>query len=115
MHRADGRLHGRHDAVPLAASSHNIYLQTAVGTGALGLLALLAMFGLGLRAMVRTVTSERSPVARRMVALAAGGSLVAIMVYGMVQEVTYIHALRLMLCGAVGLLAAGVPADERGT
>ncbi len=112
---ADGRLHGRHDAVPLAASSHNIYLQTAVGTGALGLLALLAMFGLGLRAMVRTVTSERSPAARRMVALAAGGSLVAIMVYGMVQEVTYIHALRLMLCGAVGLLAAGVPADERGT
>ena len=112
---ADGRLHGRHDAVPLAASSHNIYLQTAVGTGALGLLALLAMFGLGLRAMVRTVTSERSPAARRMVALAAGGSLVAIMVYGMVQEVTYIHALRLMLCCAVGLLAAGVPADERGT
>ena len=112
---ADGRLHGRHDAVPLAASSHNIYLQTAVGTGALGLLALLAMFGLGMRAMVRTVTSERSPAARRMVALAAGGSLVAIMVYGMVQEVTYIHALRLMLCCAVGLLAAGVPADERGT
>ena len=112
---ADGRLHGRHDAVPLAASSHNIYLQTAVGTGALGLLALLAMFGLGLRAMVRTVTSERSPVARRMVALSAGGSLLAIMVYGLVQEVTYIHALRLMLCCAVGLLAAGVPADERGT
>ena len=90
-------------------------LQTAVGTGALGLLALLAMFGLGMRAMVRTVTSERSPIARRMVALSAGGSLLAIMVYGLVQEVTYIHALRLMLCCAVGLLAAGVPADERGT
>jgi hypothetical protein len=50
-----------------------------------------------------------------MVALSAGGSLLAIMVYGLVQEVTYIHALRLMLCCAVGLLAAGVPADERGT
>jgi len=48
-----------------------------------------------------------------MVALAAGGSLLAIMVYGMVQEVTYIHALRLMLCCAIGLLAGGDSAAER--
>jgi O-antigen ligase len=120
LHRTEveeptGSLRGRRPPVPMANSAHNIYLQTAVGTGALGLLALLAMFGLGMRAMVRTVTSERSPIARRMVALSAGGSLLAIMVYGLVQEVTYIHALRLMLCCAVGLLAAGVPADERGT
>jgi len=108
-----GRLHGQHDPVPLAASSHNIYLQTAVGTGALGLLALLGMFGLGLRAMVRTVTGEAVGADRRMVALAAGGSLLAIMVYGLVQEVTYIHALRLMLCCAVGLLAGCDSAAER--
>jgi len=108
-----GRLHGQLDPVSLATSSHNIYLQTAVGTGALGLLALLGMFGLGLRAMVRTVTGEAVSADRRMVALAAGGSLLAIMVYGMVQEVTYIHALRLMLCCAIGLLAGGDSAAER--
>jgi len=78
-----------------------------------GLLALLAMCGLGLRAMVRTATRETTSHAGRLVAFGAGGSLLAIMLYGLVQEVTYIHALRLMLCCAIGLLAAGEGAAER--
>gem|GEM_PF-1228182 len=109
----DGALHGRRPPVPLPNSAHNLYLQTAVGTGLLGLLALLAMCGLGVRAMVSVATRETTPHARRLVALAAGGSLLAIMLYGMVQEVTYIPALRLMLCCAVGLLAGCDSAAER--
>jgi O-antigen ligase len=109
----DGRFHGTLEPVPLGASAHNIYLQAAVGRGLLGLLSLLAMFGLGLRAMVRTATADNTPESQRMLSLAAGGSLLAIMIYGLVQEVTYIHALRLMLCCAVGLLAGGESALKR--
>ena len=109
----DGALYGHRPRVPMPNSAHNIYLQTAVGMGLLGLLALLAMCGLGLRAMVRTATHETTSHAGRLVAFAAGGSLLAIMLYGLVQEVTYIHALRLMLSCAIGLLAAGAGADER--
>jgi O-antigen ligase len=110
---AEGALHGRRPPVPLPNSAHNIYLQTAVGTGLLGLSGLLAMFWLGLRAMVRTATAAMTPHAERLLAFAAGGSLLAIMIYGLVQEVTYIHALRLMLCCAVGLLAGGESALKR--
>ena len=74
---------------------------------------LLAMFLVGLRAMVRTATAAMTPHAERLIAFAAGGSLLAIMIYGLVQEVTYIHALRLMLCCAVGLLAGGESALKR--
>jgi O-antigen ligase len=109
----DGVLHGRRPRVPMPNSAHNLYLQTLVGTGLAGLLALLAMCGLGLRAMLRTATHETTSYAGRLVAFASGGSLLAIMLYGMVQEVTYIHALRLMLCCAIGLLAAGEGAAER--
>jgi O-antigen ligase len=110
---AEGALHGRRPPVPLPNSAHNIYLQTAVGTGLLGLTGLLAMFLVGLRAMVRTATAAMTPHAERLIAFAAGGSLLAIMIYGLVQEVTYIHALRLMLCCAVGLLAGAESALKR--
>lgn len=97
-----------HDAgvqVPDAASAHSLYMQTLAGTGAVGLAVLLTLLG------VAAVTGWRARVGpdlaldRRVVALGAAGSLLAVAVYGFAQEVFYVHALRLLFFAGVGLLA----------
>lgn len=91
--------------VPDASSAHSIYLQTLTGTGAVGLLLLIALFVL---AGWSTWRAERAATGRddhRVVRLAAAGSLLAIALYGFVQEVFYVHALRLMYFVALGLVA----------
>lgn len=100
-----GRLHGRYAAVPMPTSAHSIYLQSAVGTGLLGLAALLSLFLLGSRAMWRVIGRQSASDRQRLLSLAAGTSLLGLAVYGFVQEVTYVHSLRLLLCCTIGLLA----------
>lgn len=113
-----------HDAgvqVPDAASAHSLYMQTLSGTGAVGLAVLLMLLGVG------AITGWRARVVpaldpdRRVVALGAAGSLLAVAVYGFAQEVFYVHALRLLFFAGVGLLAGAAghlvtwpPAAARG-
>ncbi len=92
--------------VPDAASAHSLYMQTLAGTGAGGLALLLAVLGGAALTWggVRRATALAPD--GRAVAFAAAGSLLAVAVYGLVQEVFYIHALRLLTFAGVGLLAA---------
>lgn len=100
-----GPLHNRYAPVPHPASAHNLYLQTLVGTGVLGLAALLSLWVLSARGLHRIVTSPMASQTERLTGLAAGGSLLAIAIFGFVQEVTYVHGLRVMLVGAIGLIS----------
>lgn len=107
-----GPLHDSMQPVVEPAAAHNLYLQTVTGTGLLGLASLLAMLVISAVTVLRQVTSAAGTADTRLVALMAGLSVFGIAIYGLAQEVTYIHALRVMLCAAVGLLA-GVDSSVR--
>jgi hypothetical protein len=96
--------------VPVPSSAHNVYLQTSSGTGLVGLAILIGLFA---TAAVTANRIRRRPGASRAelaVVAAAFGSLLGMSFYGLVQEVFYVHALRLMFFVAVGLIA-GLGAD----
>lgn len=92
--------------VPDAASAHSLYMQTLAGTGAGGLALLLALFGAAAVTSRAVRRAPALPADARALALAAAGSLLAVAVYGLVQEVFYVHALRLLTFAGVGLLTA---------
>lgn len=91
--------------VPVPSSAHNVYLQTSSGTGLVGLAILVALLA------TATITADRirrkPGVGRAELAVVAGafGSLLGMSFYGLVQEVFYVHALRLMFFVAIGLIA----------
>ncbi|MGE0812538.1 MAG: O-antigen ligase family protein [Vicinamibacterales bacterium] len=91
--------------VPDAASAHSVYMQTLTGTGVVGLAALLAMFAAAGVAVAAGLKDREMDPRRQAVLLAAGGSLLGIAGYGLVQEVFYIHVLRLLFFVALGLVA----------
>ncbi|MEZ5293780.1 MAG: hypothetical protein R2745_22035 [Vicinamibacterales bacterium] len=91
--------------VPDAASAHSVYMQTLTGTGVVGLAALLAMFVAAGAAVAAGLREREGDKRRQAVLLAAGGSLLGLACYGLVQEVFYIHVLRLLCFVALGLVA----------
>ncbi len=91
--------------VPDASSAHSLYLQTLAGTGAVGLLLLLALFAVAGWATWRAGRAPTTPDPYRTVRWAAAGSLLAVALYGFVQEVFYVHALRLLCFVTLGLIA----------
>lgn len=100
--------------VPLATSAHNVFLQTLTGNGLAGFLVLLAMFvtagWMALRTLRRSAEADESARARRLALSIACGSLLGMATYGMVQEIFYVHALRLLFFVAIGTVA-GVSAE----
>lgn len=92
--------------VPDAASAHSLYMQTLAGTGAGGLVLLLAVLATAALTWGGVRRAAAPGPDARAVAFAAAGSLLAVAVYGLVQEVFYVHALRLLTFAGVGLLAA---------
>lgn len=90
--------------VPDGAAAHSLYMQTLAGTGLGGLVVLLAMFGAAAVVVRRVLRDDRDPD-RRAVALAAGGSVLGVAVYGLAQEVFYVPALRMLAFVALGLVA----------
>ena len=101
-----------HATPPLAqvASAHNVFMQTLAGTGTVGLVVLVAMFVVAAVYVGRGLRSSDIDRGRLVVMLASGGSLLGVVCYGMVQEVFYVHALRLLFFVSLGLLA-GVSGD----
>lgn len=91
--------------VPNAASAHSVYVQTVTGTGAVGLLLLLGIFATAAWNVVSGVRARGIDPIRMVACLAGGGSLLGIAVYGLVQEVFYVHALRVLFFVAIGLVA----------
>ena len=92
--------------VPDPASAHDVYLQTWAGTGTVGLELLLSIF---VTAAVTAIRARRAPGVGRVqlvVVTAAFGSLLGMACYGLVQEIFYVHALRLLFFVAVALIAA---------
>lgn len=102
---AGGIFHDDGVQVPDAASAHSVYMQTLSGTGAVGLVVLLALFGVAALTSVRVRRGAGLDDDARAVAVAAAGSLLGVAIYGIVQEVFYVHALRLLTFLGVGLLA----------
>ncbi|MFN7976862.1 MAG: O-antigen ligase family protein [Vicinamibacterales bacterium] len=103
---AGGVFHDDGVRVPDAASAHSLYMQTLSGTGAVGLLVLLALLGVAALTGARARRAPGLDEDARAVAVAAAGSLLGVALYGFAQEVFYIHALRLLTFLGVGLLAA---------
>ena len=97
--------------VPDASSAHSLYMQTLAGTGIVGLLLLLALFVVAAWSTWRAAPGPDVSDAYRTVRLAAAGSVLAVAIYGLVQEVFYVHALRLLWFVALGLVA-GATADR---
>ena len=91
--------------VPDPASAHSVYFQTLTGTGAVGLALLVGMFGVAAFSAIRALRTRDADRARHVALLAGCGSLLGIACYGLVQEVFYIHALRLLYFAAVGMVA----------
>lgn len=96
-----------HPMPPLVqgASAHNVFLQTLTGTGAIGLALLTGLLGVAALSVIRGIRMPDPDQARAGVVLAGGGSLLGIACYGLVQEVFYIHTLRLLFFAGVGMLA----------
>lgn len=91
--------------VPMPSSAHNVYLQTSAGTGLAGLAILVGL--LATVAVTADRIRRRPGVSRAELAVTAGafGSLLGMSFYGLVQEVFYVHALRMMFFVAIGLIA----------
>jgi hypothetical protein len=88
-------------------SAHNVYLQTFAGKGVVGLALLAAMCVCALWASIRMLlggygTNRPS----RLWATMGGVSTVGFLVYGVVQEVFYVHALQVLFFFSVGVVAA---------
>jgi O-antigen ligase len=96
--------------VPMGTSAHNVYLQTLCGSGVAGLLLLVASFAAAAWMAVRTLRAGGVAPGQRLALLVACGSLLGIAGYGLVQEVFYVHALRLLFFVAIGIIA-GASAD----
>ena len=105
-----GVYHASPVRVPDASSAHSLYGQVFSGMGVAGLLVLLALLGRAALGTARAVRDPRHAGPARVVLLAAFGSLVGMAAYGLVQEVFYVHALRLLFFVNVGLLAGTIPA-----
>jgi O-antigen ligase len=88
-------------------SAHNVYLQTFAGKGIVGLALLVAMCVCALWACTRTLLgSEGTDRLRLFYATTGGASIVGFLVYGLAQEVFYIHALQVLFFFSVGFAAA---------
>lgn len=99
--------------VPDASSAHSLYMQTLAGTGAVGLALLLGLFGVAGWSTWRATREAAAEDDHRVIRVAAAGSLVAVAVYGVVQEVFYVHALRLLFFVGLGLVAGATAGRQR--
>jgi hypothetical protein len=96
--------------VPVPSSAHSVYLQAFSGTGAVGFCLVIGIFATAAVTVDRARRGAGIDRGLRMAMAAACGSLLGMAVYGLVQEIFYVHALRLLFFVGVGLLA-GVGAD----
>lgn len=108
--RPGGPFHHSTVRVPVPSSAHSVYLQTSAGTGLVGLAVLLGLFVTAAITADRVRRAPGTSRAQLAVVAAAFGSLLGMSFYGLVQEIFYIHALRLMFFVAIGLIA-GIGAD----
>ena len=89
------------------SSAHNVYLQTFAGKGVVGLALLLAMCVSAVWACVRVLLlSDRDDRSRLLLSIIGGTSIVGFLVYGLVQEVFYVHALQVLFFFSLGFVAA---------
>lgn len=100
-----GPFHASTIRVPEAASAHNVFIQALVGTGIVGALLLTGILVAAAWTGLRALRATDMPTDRLVVVLAACGSLLGFAGYGLVQEVFYVHALRVLFFASVGLLA----------
>ncbi len=107
--RPTGAFH-RDDAHPLHGSAHNLYVQVFAGTGICGLFLLLgALLHFGLNAFRPALYDETISQEQRLLLLSGVCFLFAVLVYGMVQEVFYVHSLRLLVFSVLGVMPFLIP------
>ena len=88
-------------------SAHNVYLQTFAGKGVVGLGLLVALCICALWACVRAqLRSNGRDRLGLLIATMGGTSIVGFLVYGLAQEVFYVHALQVQFFFSLGVVAA---------
>jgi O-antigen ligase len=93
--------------------SHNIFLQSYLEQGVLGLLGLVAIVGVALAIGWRTVAAARSSEARS-AALSAGGGALALVLCGLTDVDALTSIGMVLLFVALGLLVAAGRAEQAG-
>jgi O-antigen ligase len=102
------------NAHPLHGSAHNVYAQIFAGTGLVGLiLFLMALWRFGAGAFRLALYDEEVSQEHRLLLLSGVCFVFAVAVYGMVQEVFYIHSLRLLVFIVLGVMPFLAPVAFR--
>ncbi len=101
-----GGLYKRYD-LPFHGSAHNFYLQIFSGTGLVGLGCLLFMIFAAFRAIKKILQSKKIISADNLcAALITATFLLAILIYGCVQEIFYIQILQILFFATMFAFAA---------
>jgi tetratricopeptide (TPR) repeat protein len=90
---------------PRFSHSHNVFLQTYLEQGLLGLVGFVGLLLLGLRSAWRTLNAVRDPHIRS-AAISAAGSGLALVVAGLTEIVALTALGMVLLFGSLGLLLA---------
>ena len=104
-----GLLHKKYD-LPFHGSAHNFYFQIFSGTGAIGLICILYLIFSTLKTVVLTLKSKDAVTPNKLaLSLITGSFLLAILIYGVVQEIFYIQCLQILFFSALFGFAAEFP------
>jgi hypothetical protein len=104
--QADGKYYGQLN-LPLHGTAHGLYAQTFAGKGLLGLLALILVIFTSVNHGFRfSISRECNNSKDQVVSLACVCSLIAITIYGFVQEVFYVLSLQYLFFCVVGIVCS---------
>jgi O-antigen ligase len=108
--RAGGRYYARgySPLMTMYGSAHNVFSQTFAGKGLVGLVALVVLLVAAFRRAWRHRHAPGGAAGPSVGARIAIGGLLAVGLYGQVQEVFYVQSLQILVFAIIGM-AAGLP------
>ncbi len=116
--RADGHYPGEFN-LPLHGTAHSLYFQVLSGKGVFGLLILVALMFHMLVPPLGEVVKDRRTVREKIQLLVVACFACSFLIYGVVQEIFYIHSLQVLFFAVVGIASvllaerSASPAEER--
>jgi O-antigen ligase len=104
-----GSLHKKYE-LPFHGSAHNFYFQVFSGTGLIGLICILYLIFSTIISIYSTLRNgSLIPSHKLALALITGSFLLAILIYGVVQEIFYIQCLQILFFSTLFGFAAEFP------
>ena len=110
--RSDGSYYKKFH-LPLHGTAHNVFIQTFSGKGLVGLVLLLAILGVLLVTGFRAFKYFDGNFNSLLILVAGSCFAISFFIYGLVQEIFYIHSLQLLVFIVFGLLGGYYPKGEQ--